>query len=79
MVQFVDGPWNGRVEDYAGTYSEIQVLIEEDLPLLSYARYFRERRPEPGTPVRFLHIPPPCGHCEPVNICGVGLPDEVSS
>jgi len=68
-VQFVGGPWDGRVEDYP-IHHEFHVLIEEDRPLYSYARYRRERRPEPGTPVRFLHIP---GW---VHVEGVGLADD---
>ena len=81
IVQFVGGPRDGPIEDFPTASSgmnEIQTLIEEDRPLYSYARYFRERRPEPGTPVRFLFIPPPCGCCESVNIYGVGVPDEVT-
>ena len=65
-VQFVGGPWDGRIEDYP-TRDGFRVLIEEDRPLYSYARYQRERHPEPGTPVRYLHD---SGF---VDICGVGV------
>jgi hypothetical protein len=78
IVQFVGGHRDGQIEDFPTAspgMNEIQTLIEEDRPLYSYARYFRERRPEPGTPVRFLFIPP-CGGGEQVIVCGVGMADD---
>ena len=80
IVQFVGGHRDGQIEDFPTAspgMNEIATLIEEDRPLYSYARYFRERRPEPGTPVRFLFRPPRCGCCESVNVVGIGMADEV--
>ena len=66
-VQFIGGPWDGRIEDYPSTYHVFSVLVEEDRPVYSYTKYRRERVPEPGTPVCYIHMP---GTLE---ICGVRL------
>jgi hypothetical protein len=56
--KFVGGPHDGRVEgftDQLRSCSEIQLLVEDDLPVVAWGRYFRVPRVDGEVIQRFSY------------------------